>query len=76
MCWDEQSGRLDQIISIQSPDIVASLAWQPRCANVAMGSKNGRLELVDVERALVTQKFKAHCNTRTGTEYNHPYNSW
>lgn len=65
-CWNEESGNIAKIIGFQSPDIVASIAWQPRCANVAVGSKLGRLELVDVERHSVIQKFKAHCNMRTG----------
>jgi WD40 repeat protein len=66
VCWDEEFGDMSKIIGFQSPDIVASIAWQPRCANVSVGSKLGRLELVDVERRVVIQKFKAHCNMRTG----------
>lgn len=65
-CWDEETGSNERIYSLPTPDIVASVAWQPRGSKIAAGSKNGRLELVDVERSAVMQKFKAHCNTRTG----------
>jgi len=48
-------------------DTIASVAWMPTSKGlIAIGSKEGRLELFDVEGGKSVRRFQGHCKFRTG----------
>lgn len=67
--WAPDDGIMREVARLPSNDIVASVGWQPSSSGaVAIGSKAGKLELINVEYGRVLRKFQGHCGHRTGIE--------
>ena len=66
-CWEGGgAGEARAVAQLPADDSVAAVGWQPGAACVAVGSKQGRIELFDVAQHRSVQRFAGHCRFRTG----------
>jgi len=65
-CWDAVSEDCREIASLLGDDSVASVAWMPGGSLLAVGSKQGRVELFDATTGDSLRRFSGHCKYRTG----------
>lgn len=64
--WDADSEVTSLIANIPEEDSVASVSWMPDSSNLAIGTKLGRIELIDTVTGKSVKRFSGHCKHRTG----------
>lgn len=65
-CWDAATETCSPVLTLDHEDTVASVSWMPESSKLAIGTMQGRVELIDVARASVLRRFTGHCKYRTG----------
>lgn len=65
-CWDAVSEITRPVLTLEHEDTVAALSWRPASSQLALGTKQGRVELIDVATKAVSRRFTGHCKYRTG----------
>jgi cell division cycle 20-like protein 1 (cofactor of APC complex) len=72
--WNSETEATTIIASVPEEDSIASVAWMPGTSNVAVGTKQGRVELFDSTTGESIRTFSGHCGYRTGVLSWNPTN--
>lgn len=64
--WDAVAETTTVLAAVPEEDSIASVAWMPGTCNVAVGTKQGRVELFDSTTGESVRNFTGHCGYRTG----------
>ncbi len=70
--WCEEGETTNFLVRLPDEDTVASVSWKPGDAHLAIGTKKGKLEIIDSDRGISVRRLTGHCKHRTGTVHWNP----